>query len=135
MDAEDYYEQRRLKTEDQIARFDALVEEKRRIFEKAIRQEFASGFSGNADARLPTVVGLDANHVEYSMTLASAIADVCSHDEVVSLLLAVNSSPTTDLVRRLEKFRQACADAYIAEYADDLAEVAARNEILEGDAP
>jgi len=125
MDAESHYESRRLADEADADRFESLKESNKEVLIKEIRREFADGFAGKDGARLPqSYINFSGKAcVGFTLPVANAIADVCDHEAVMAALLAATNTACCTAYAHLALFREACIEAYIKEYADDLAEI------------
>lgn len=130
MDAEDYYESRRLEDEADVGRFEVLKAKWLIYMAENIRRVFASGFAGDAMARLPSVrlTASGDNEIVWATKLNSALLDVCSGDALVALLIEATDPNQGNQSAKLGEFREKCVQTFINEYADDLAEVAAQEE-------
>ena len=131
MDSEDYYEARRLDDEAAADRFESLKESNKAVLIKEIRREFEDGFAGKDGARLPqSYINFSGKAcVGFTLPIANAIADVCDHEIVMATLLSAVDPNCCSPSTYLSMFRDACVDAYIKEYADDLAEIVTHDYI------
>lgn len=130
MDAEDYYESRRLKDEAAVDRFHALKAKWLIYMATNIRRIFARGFAGDTMARLPHVRLMPSGNDEivWSTRLNDALLDVCTGDQLIALLIEATDPAQGNPSAKLGEFREKCIQAYINEYAEELAEVAAQEE-------
>ena len=133
MDAEDFYESRRLKEEEMADKFDLRKAHEMAFYAKEITELFDACFRGGANykaTRLPhvrMVGGID--RVDYDLPFAEVIADLVSYDgEPLAALLAACRSDHPNL----DGFKAACLKLYLDQHLDDLAECEIERQDREG---
>ena len=129
MDAEDFYESRRLKEEEMADKFDERKAHEMAFYAKEIEEAFAAGFAGKP-ARLPRVYGRPGGDIiRYDTTVAEAVAEAVSFDgdPMYWLLLACRTDHPN-----MDRFKTACVRVYLDEHLDDLAECEIERQDREG---
>ena len=134
MDAEDFYESRRLKEEEMADKFDERKAHEMAFYAKEITELFEVCFRGGVTykaTRLPRIrtVANGIDRIEYDMPFADAIADILSYDgaPMAELLAACRSARPS-----LEAFKAACLKLYLDRHLDDLAECEIERQDREG---
>ena len=138
MDAEDFYESRRLKEEEMADKFDERKAHEMAFYAKEITEIFEDFFSPgggkHGGLRLPTVFGCGFGdsvcRIDYDMPVAGAISDAVTLDgEPMRLLLEACRTDHPNLLG----FKEACIKAYLNEHLDDLAECEIERQDREGE--
>ena len=129
MDAEDFYESRRLKEEEMADKFDERKAHEMAFWAREIEGGFAFGFAGKP-ARLPRVYSMPRfSVVRHDTTVAEAVADAVSLDgDPMRLLLEACRTDKPNL----HAFKEACVKAYLNEHLDDIAECEIERQDREG---
>lgn len=121
MDAERYYENRRLAAEAENDEFEQIKQEKYDEYAKEIRQLVGDGFRGSP-VRLPRV---EDGEIKYRLQLKDAVAEYIAFDDGASD--ALTKAFATDEGKYA--FYAAVAEYYVDWQCDSLAEVAAEDEM------
>lgn len=129
MDAEDFYESRRIKDDEMEDKFEERKAQAVAAYAKEIteifRLAFANGGTAYRSLHLPGAVGPRGNRCAqyYSVSVLEVISEAVSYpdNETMRLLLEACTSDAPDLTA----FKSACIKGYLDEHLDDLAESAA----------
>lgn len=127
MDAERYYENRRLRSEQEIADYEQIRQEKYDEYAKEIRQLVGDGFRGSP-VKLPC---LRKGEIKYDLTLAAAVAEYMA--DRIDAADMLSKAFATDQGKY--EFYAAVAEYYVDWQCDSLAEVAAEDDMSEGEEP
>ena len=136
MDAEEYYESRRLKDEEMADKRDERKAHEIAFYAKEItgifEDFFAPGGGRHVGLRLPAVHDTPVSgygRAAYDVPVVEAIAEAVSLDgDPMRLLLEACRAESPDLT----SFREACVKAYLEQHLDDLAECELERQDREG---